>query len=148
MTHSNYDMEPLKELVKVLNGGVEFYKDAKDKVDDERISAIFNTMITEKVQAISKLQTYALIDEGERETDSDMLVTLREHYTKVLGVLSTDKTHTYIAQLEEVEDKVLDKVADALEQQLPPQCVQDLRQVQVRMQACHDEMKALQELTA
>ncbi|TMP38443.1 PA2169 family four-helix-bundle protein [Pseudoalteromonas rubra] len=148
MTHSNYDMKPLKELVKVLNGGVEFYKDAKEKVDDEHICAIFNTIITEKVQAISTLQTYVLIDEGERETNTNSLVKLREHYTQVLGGLSSDKTHTYIAQLEEVEDKVLNKISDALEQALPPQCVQDLRQVQVRMQACHNEMKALQELTA
>lgn len=148
MSLSNYDMGPVKELIKVLNGGVEFYKEAKEELSDNTLATIFNKMITEKSRAISELQTYVLIDEGEIEDDTDLVVTLREKYTKLLTVVRADKEHAYIDQLEEVEDRVLDKLASALEEPLPEPCNIALSQIQIRMQTCHDEMKALQQASA
>ncbi|WP_286271272.1 PA2169 family four-helix-bundle protein [Thalassotalea hakodatensis] len=148
MSLSNYDMGPVKELIKVLNGGVEFYKEAKEELSDNTLATIFNKMITEKTRAISELQTYVLIDEGEIEDDSDLVVTMREKYTKLLTVVRADKEHTYLDQLEEVEDRVLDKLSDAMEASLPEPCNIALSQIQIRMQACHDEMKALQQASA
>ncbi|MDO6428606.1 PA2169 family four-helix-bundle protein [Thalassotalea sp. 1_MG-2023] len=148
MSLSNYDMSPVKELIKVLNGGVEFYKEAKEELSDNTLATIFNKMITEKTRAISELQTYVLIDEGEIEDDSDLIVTMREKYTKLLTVVRADKEHTYLDQLEEVEDRVLDKLSDAMEASLPEPCNIALSQIQIRMQACHDEMKALQQASA
>ncbi|RRS08654.1 PA2169 family four-helix-bundle protein [Pseudoalteromonas sp. J010] len=148
MAESNYDLEPVKALIKVLNGGVEFYTEAKKKLDDIELSRIFDQMIVDKAQAISDLQPFVLIDEGEIETDTALSVDIRESYTKLVGMVSTDKAHTYISQLEEVEDKVLKKLDEALSKTLPPKCKSTLLQIQVRMQACHDQMKQLQELTA
>ncbi|MDW7547782.1 PA2169 family four-helix-bundle protein [Pseudoalteromonas peptidolytica] len=148
MAESNYDLEPVKALIKVLNGGVEFYTEAKKKLDDIELSRIFDQMIVDKAQAISDLQPFVLIDEGEIETDTALSVDIRESYTKLVGVVSTDKAHTYISQLEEVEDKVLKKLDEALSKALPPKCKSTLLQIQVQMQACHDQMKQLQELTA
>ncbi|OKY26041.1 PA2169 family four-helix-bundle protein [Thalassotalea sp. PP2-459] len=148
MSLSNYDMSPVKELIKVLNGGVEFYKEAKEELSDNTLATIFNKMITEKTRAISELQTYVLIDEGEIEDDSDLVVTMREKYTKLLTVVRADKEHTYLDQLEEVEDRVLDKLSAAMEASLPEPCNIALSQIQIRMQACHDEMKALQQASA
>jgi uncharacterized protein (TIGR02284 family) len=95
-----------------------------------------------------ELQPFVLIDEGEIETDSALSIDIRESYTKLVGMVSTDKEHTYISQLEEVEDKVLSKLDKALSKDLPPKCKSVLLQIQTRMQACHDQMKQLQELTA
>ena len=147
MSNSNYDIASIKDLVKVLNGGVEFYRTAKEKVDSLKLKQIFEQNIQEKALAISDLQTFILIDEGHVETDSALSVEMREAYTKVIAVLSTDKEHTYISQLEEVEDKVLHKIRDALKENLPPNCRNKLLQIQVRMQNCHDKMKQLELLT-
>lgn len=148
MTHSNYDMSPVKDLIRVLNGGVEFYSQAKKKLDSTNLNRVFDQMIADKAQAISDLQPFVFVDEGTVETDTATSVDIRESYTKVIGVLSTDKAHTYISQLEEVEDKVLHKIDKALSEPLPPKCKSALLQIQSRMQACHDQMKQLQELTA
>ncbi|KPV98292.1 hypothetical protein AN214_00053 [Pseudoalteromonas sp. P1-9] len=148
MSNSNYNLTPVKELVKVLNGGIEFYKEAKSKVSSQSLEIIFERMISEKERAAAELQPLVVLDEGEVETDSDLVVSMRETYTKVLSVVSTDKEHTYIAQLEEVEDRVLDKIEAALEEPLPAPYFSTLKLIQNSMQACHDEMKALQEVTA
>ena len=148
MSNSNYNLTPVKELVKVLNGGIEFYKEAKTKVSSQSLEIIFDRMISEKERAAAELQPLVVLDEGEVETDSDLVVSMRETYTKVLSVVSTDKEHTYIAQLEEVEDCVLDKIETALEEPLPAPYFSTLKLIQNSMQACHDEMKALQEVTA
>ena len=148
MSNSNYNLTPVKELVKVLNGGIEFYKEAKTKVSSQSLEIIFERMISEKERAAAELQPLVVLDEGEVETDNDFMVSLRETYTKVLSVISTDKEHTYISQLEEVEDRVLEKIEAALEEPLPAPYFSTLKLIQNSMQACHDEMKALQEVTA
>ncbi|WP_100915751.1 ferritin-like domain-containing protein [Pseudoalteromonas spongiae] len=148
MSNSNYNLTPVKELVKVLNGGIEFYKEAKTKVSSQSLEIIFDRMISEKERAAAELQPLVVLDEGEVETDNDFMVSLRETYTKVLSVISTDKEHTYISQLEEVEDRVLEKIEAALEEPLPAPYFSTLKLIQNSMQACHDEMKALQEVTA
>ncbi len=148
MSNSNYDMGPIKELVKVLNGGIEFYSTAIKKTSNQNFVRIFERSIREKALAISDLQTFILIDDGEVETDSAFSVELREAYAKIVALVSSDRDHTYISQLEEVEDKVLEKVDAALEKQLPAECKSKLLQIQVRMQNCHDEMKQLQLMTA
>ncbi|MCE0558014.1 MULTISPECIES: PA2169 family four-helix-bundle protein [unclassified Motilimonas] len=148
MSNSNYEMGPIKELVKVLNGGIEFYSAAKEKTSNGNLVRVFERNIQEKALAISDLQTFILIDDGQVETDSALSVELREAYTKIIALVSSDSDHTYISQLEEIEDKVLEKVDAALQEMLPADCKSKLLQIQVRMQNCHDEMKQLQLMTA
>lgn len=148
MSNSNYEMAPIKELVKVLNGGVEFYRSAIEKVTNPHLKHVFESNMQEKSLAISNLQTFILIDEGKIEEDSAFSVELRAAYTRVISVLSTDTEHTYVSQLEEIEDKVLEKIDAALAEKLPAQCQSTLLQIQVRMQNCHEQMKHLQVITA
>ncbi|WP_286233669.1 PA2169 family four-helix-bundle protein [Thalassotalea sediminis] len=148
MSLSNYDMKPVKELIRVLIGGVEFYQEAKEQVKDSSLSLVFNKMITEKEIAIKALQTYVYIDEGKPEHQADTVIKLRESYTRILTLLRIEKSHTYLEQLEEVEDRVLEKVSAAVMHPLPAPCKSELLQIQGRMQSCHDEIKALQHITA
>jgi uncharacterized protein (TIGR02284 family) len=148
MSNSNYDMNPVKDLVKVLNGGAEFYAKAKEKLDNPMLERIFEQNILEKTRAASALQPFIVTDEGKVEEDSAFSVELRETYTQIISLVSTDKEHTYISQLEEVEDKVLEKIDSALKQPLPPACYQSLSQTRLNMKACHDEMKHLKEVSA
>ncbi|NOU51179.1 PA2169 family four-helix-bundle protein [Pseudoalteromonas sp. JBTF-M23] len=148
MSNSDFNLKPVAELIKVLNGGIEFYLEAKKKVDNLELERIFEMNVLEKTKAVSALQPFIVADKGEIEEDNAVSVELRETYTKVIALISTDKDHTYISQLEEVEDKVLEKVDAALEQTLPQDCQRALREIRMTMQACHDEMKTLQDITA
>ncbi|MBT1064424.1 PA2169 family four-helix-bundle protein [Bowmanella sp. Y26] len=138
----------VSDVIKVLNGGIEFYEEAREKVSSVHIKHMFNRMITAKQNAVSALQPFAVAENGEIEDDTSLAVDLRSFYTKLLGSISTDKEHTYVDQLEEVEDKLLDALDDALKCEQPPQCAIVLRKVKADMQVCHDEMKALQRATA
>ena len=135
----------ITDIIKVMNGGIEFYQEAKHKLDNRSYSALFDRMIHAKSEAIAELQPFAIQQKGEIELGSSNLVKARELYTKLMtNVTSETKEFAYADQLEEVEDKVLEELDLALERNQPQDCEVTLRRVKVRMQECHDEMKALQ----
>ena len=133
------------DIIKVMNGGIDFYEKAKKEVDSQHVLRMFDKMINAKEAAIAKLQPYAVAEKGDKETGSNFEVSARQAYTKVLDSVSRHSSeHTYVDQLEEVEDKVLEELDEALKLEQPVGCEQALRTFQARMKECHDEMKALQ----
>lgn len=133
----------VSDIIQVLNSGIEFYSDAKKKVEDQHLIQLFDRIINARRTVIEQLQPFAVQEEGEREEGSALSVEARKVYTKVIGAMSSDKDHTYISQLEEVEDKTLEEFRAALKQNQPPQFEAVLRQSMTTMQKCHDEMRAL-----
>ncbi|WP_412971274.1 PA2169 family four-helix-bundle protein [Glaciecola sp. MF2-115] len=138
----------ISDIVKVLQGGVEFYEEAVQKVDSPNIRSTFSKMIKEKTEAIEKLQPFIINKTGSREEESHWMVSTRQAYTKVLSAFTSDEEHTYVKQLEEVEDKVLEVLDEAMAEDQPASCTLVLREMRARAQQLHDEMKALQEATA
>lgn len=145
------DMNQVKhvtDIVKVMNGGIDFYEKAKQEVDNSRVQQMFDKMITAKESAVRELQPFAIEEQGDAETSSSFEVDAREKYTKLLDKMNSDSTeHTYVDQLEEVEDKVLAELDNALQHTQPAGCEQVLLKVKAHMRECHDEMKALQDTT-
>jgi uncharacterized protein (TIGR02284 family) len=141
------EIKHVTDIVQVLNSGIDFYRDAKDKVDDQQLAQFFDRMLNARRMIKERLQPFAMQQEGEPETGSALSVEARKVYTKVIGALSSDKEHTYISQLEEVEDKTLDEIKAALKDNQPPQCEAALLQSLATMQQCHDEMLSLKQAT-
>ena len=131
------------DIVQVLNSGIEFYTDAKEQVRDQRLVQFFDRMITARLLVKERLQPFALQEDGKREEGSAFSVEVRKVYTKVISAISSDTEHTYISQLEEVEDKTLEELRIALKDNQPPQYEAALLQSMATMQECHDEMRAL-----
>ncbi|SBS39826.1 hypothetical protein MSP8887_04024 [Marinomonas spartinae] len=139
----------ITDIIKVMNGGIEFYQEAKNKLDDTTYQAFFDRMIEAKQEAATDLQPFAIDEQGEVELDNSTLVKAHQTYTKLLSNISGDSTaFTYIDQLEELEDKVLEELDHALVRNQPQDCEVTLRRIKVKMQECHDEMKALQKTAA
>lgn len=147
MTNQVSQVDKVADIIKVLNGGISFYQEASEKVESHGVKSVFGRMISAKRNAIAKLQPYAIAEKGEVETDSSMAVDMRKMYTKVLGAV-TDTDHTYVDQLEEVEDKTLEVIREALEEDQPTPVNKALLEVLDDANSTHDEMKALQETTA
>lgn len=144
----NTETKHVADIIKVMNGGVEFYEKAKQEVDSPRIQHMFDKMVEAKKSAINELQPFVSAEKGHIEAGSDLEVSARQVYTKLLDKVTQSSTeHTYVDQLEEVEDKVLAELEEALKLDQPSGCEQALRAVQARMRECHDEMKALQMTT-
>lgn len=141
------EVKHVTDIVQVLNSGIDFYTDAKEKVDDKRLAQFFDRMINARRMVKERLQPFAVQEEGKREEGSAFTVEARKVYTNVIGAMSSDKEATYIAQLEEVEDKTLEEIRIALKEKQPPQYESALLQSLATMQECHDEMRALKKAT-
>ena len=141
------EMKHVSDIIQVLNSGIDFYRDAKDKVDDQQLEQFFDRMLSARRLVKEQLQPFAVQDDGKREEGSALSVEARKVYTKVIGAISSDKAHTYISQLEEVEDKTLEEIRSALTENQRPQYESALLQSLATMQECHDEMRALKQST-
>ncbi|WP_191602863.1 PA2169 family four-helix-bundle protein [Marinomonas algicola] len=142
------NVHQVSDIIKVMNSGINFYDKAKDQIENPEIKQLFVHMIIEKERAIAELQPFSEQENGHIEQGNDIAVDFREGYAKVLDAVKSDSTlHIYVDQLEEVEDKVLEKLNSALEQPQPASCQATLRKVKVNMQQCHDKMKRLQVIT-
>lgn len=142
------EIKHVHDIIQVLNSGIEFYGDAKEKVDDRQLAQFFDRMLNARRMVKERLQPFAIQEDGEREDGSAFTVEARKVYTKIIGAMSSDKEHTYISQLEEVEDKTLEELKAALKENQPPQFEAALRQSLTTMQECHDEMRALKRATS
>ena len=145
---NNPEIKHVHDIIQVLNSGIDFYGDAKEKVDDDQLAQFFDRMLNARRLIKERLQPFAIAEDGEREDGSAFTVEARKVYTKVIGAMSSDKEHTYISQLEEVEDKTLEELKAALKETQPPQFETALRQSLTTMQECHDEMRALKKATS
>ena len=137
-------VEKVADVIQVMQAGISFYKHALSEIDDVTVKTTFRKMISNKESAIDSLQPLAIAEQGERETGSDLGVESRKMYTKIAGMFSTNEEFTYVNQLEEVEDKVLEVLDEALAVDQPSSAMVALRTIRARAQSMHDEMKALQ----
>jgi uncharacterized protein (TIGR02284 family) len=148
MSNQALKARKIADAVKVLHGGIDFYQQAIEEIKHEQLRSVFGDMVRNKQKAIDALQPFTKNQQGENEYDSDCIVHIRQLYTKLIGKFSCNKPHTYIKQLEEVEDRVLNTLDDALAERQPPQCAIVLRTVREKAQKMHDEMKEYQEASA
>ncbi|WP_431688441.1 ferritin-like domain-containing protein [Hahella sp. NBU794] len=145
---TNSETNSLRDLVKVLNDGIDFYTEAKDKVKSNAVRLVFERMSAIREGAVGRLQPYIVFEKGEKETGHTLGGILREHYAKILAAIKDDSEHVYIEQLEEVEDKTLEKIRDAIEEVKAPGVQATLQDIYPTLKRCHDEMSRLQRATA
>lgn len=140
---STTEVKHVSDIIQVINSGIDFYRDAKEKVESPQLASFFDRMIRARQAVKQQLQPYAVAQQGEIEQGSAFTVEARKVYTKVIASMSSDKDHTYISQLEEVEDKTLEEIRSALAEEQPAGCEVALRSAMTTMQQCHSEMRAL-----
>ena len=104
----------LDELVATLNDGVAFYGRAARKVADAGLVDLFGRMARLK-EAIAADLNAELALQGERPRGvGSMFGAIRLAYAEVLGALTDHNAATYVARLEEQEDRLLAAFRDAV----------------------------------
>jgi uncharacterized protein (TIGR02284 family) len=104
----------LDELVATLNDGVAFYDRAARKVTDARCVDLFGRMARLK-QAIAADLNAELALHGERPREAGSVFgAIRIAYAEVLGALTDQNAATYVARLEEQEDRLLSAFRDGV----------------------------------
>lgn len=134
----------VSKVIKVLNTGIDFYTEAQDKVESTQVATVFGNMATIRKSAVTRLNAYTELRDGETEEGGDFASEARRMYTNLIASIKSDSDYTYISQLEEIEDKTLEELKSALNKDLDPGCRAALSEIMAEMNQCHDRMLALQ----
>ena len=140
---ANNEIAVMRDLVKVLNDGVEFYIDAKKELRGSGYETTLQEMIDVRQAALVRLQPLIYVREGEVETGQTVSGTLRKTYTDVLAKIRNNKSQTYIVQLEELEDRTLEYIRNAMLEVTSVDFNTALNHIFTSLQHCHNRMRAL-----
>lgn len=134
--------DQLNELIAIIRDGQRFYEHAHGEVRDVRLQALFRDMSQTKNQVIQALSVKVAANQEEPTSSGTVVGKLRQVYADARATLSSDEEATYVAQLEEAEDRILHAFEDALESAEPD--VRALLAVEMpKIRACHDRMRDL-----
>lgn len=134
--------EQLNELIAIIRDGQRFYEHAHDEIKDDRLQALFRDMAQAKHQVIQALSVKVAASHEEPTSSGTLVGKLRQAYADARATLSSDEESTYVAQLENAEDRILEAFEDAMETAQPD--VRALLAVEMpKMRACHQRMREL-----
>lgn len=103
MNHSNKN---LNDIVAIARDGKDFYEHAATKVDDAALKALFTRTAVAKSAIVQGLSA-EIRAEGDKPTESGTFVgEISKLYGDVRAMLG-HKDYSYVAQLEESEDRML-----------------------------------------
>lgn len=138
----SYKTEQLNELIAIIRDGQRFYEHAHDEIEDVRLQALFRDMAQAKHQVIQALAVKVAANHEEPTSSGTLVGKLRQAYADARATLSSDEEATYVAQLEEAEDRILEAFEDAMESAQPD--VRALLAVEMpKLRACHQRMREL-----
>ncbi|MDR3389136.1 MAG: PA2169 family four-helix-bundle protein [Rudaea sp.] len=142
------DTATLNDMIEVLNDGKKFYEEAATQIRRADLKALFSRMARTKDSIASDLRT-AVVASGAKPAEGGSFAgALRTAYAEIATKLSSDKDYTYIAQLEEFEDRILhafqnaqskseDEGVRTIAQRYMPEVIRD-----------HNEMRGLKQAKA
>ena len=114
------DTGTLNDLIEVLEDGAKFYNEAAGKVSRTDLRALFGRMATTKGAIASDLKTLVM-SKGEKPAQKGTVGgSLRKAFADVRASFSSDKDYAYIAELEQIEDRILREFRDAVEKSDDP----------------------------
>jgi uncharacterized protein (TIGR02284 family) len=133
----------LNELIQITRDGQTFYTDAVPRVSNPHLKAVFRGIIDAKTQLISALSEHVRIRGTQPSTDGTFAGSFHKLYAEVRAGLSSEKDATFVAQLEQSEDRLL----SAFEQAAADVDDPGLREIILRhlpkVRLCHEQMRNL-----
>ena len=134
----------LNELIEITRDGERFYQHAIEEVKDPALQGLFRDMAQAKTQVIQALAVKVAVNHEDPSTGGTFVGKLRQVYADTKANLVSDTEATYVAQLEEAEDRILHAFEDALESAEPG--VQALLAAEMpKVRASHDRMRNLKQ---
>lgn len=131
----------LNDLIEIARDGSEFYTEAASKVDNPELSALFTQMAGHKREIVSGLTADVSAIGGEPADKGTVAGSMRQAYANVRAALG-NKDYAYVAELEEVEDKLLEAFKDTIQDNDAPAAAKAAAQRHLpRVQECHDIMR-------
>ena len=132
----------LNELIEITRDGKVFYEHARDEVKDVQLKSLFTDMAQAKTELIAALQSKVVANHDKPATGGTLAGKARQVYADTKAALSSDEGATYIAQLEEAEDRILHAFEEAMDGH-EPDLRAELATQMPKVRACHDRMRDL-----
>lgn len=145
---SSNEISAVKDLIKVLHDGVNFYTDAKIELNGSGYESALQDMIDARQQALVRLQPLVFIREGETEAGKTFSGSLHKAYADILATIKSSKSQVYISELEELEDRTLEYIQKAQYEAVSVDIKTALNYVHSSLRQCHDRMRALKRSAA
>ncbi|TIH10654.1 ferritin-like domain-containing protein [Pseudomonas leptonychotis] len=137
-------IQQLNDLIEITRDGQRFYQHAHDEVKDVRLQALFRDMSQSKTELIRALAVKVSANQEKPAAGGTMVGKLRQMYADTKAALVSDEEATYVAQLEEAEDRILHAFEDALKDADPD--VHALLATQMpTVRANHDRMRNIKQ---
>ncbi|MEN1925275.1 PA2169 family four-helix-bundle protein [Luteimonas qiangzhengi] len=131
----------LNDLIEIARDGSEFYTEAASKVDNPELSTLFTQMAGHKREIVTGLTADVAAIGGEPADSGTMAGSMRKMYANMRAALG-NKDYAYVAELEEVEDKLLEAFKDTInDADTPPAAKAAAQKYLPRVVECHDIMR-------
>ncbi|TQV78807.1 PA2169 family four-helix-bundle protein [Exilibacterium tricleocarpae] len=132
----------ISDIVKALNSGVDFYTQARDKVNDPALATLFEFTANKRRQIIERFQPYIEAEKGAPEEGNSFVLETRKLYTNILALVVPDSEYAYIQQLYEVEENTLKAIIAALDEEPAVDCRAVLVNAYDEVGECQDKLRA------
>jgi len=139
----NKSTELLNELIEAARDGRKFYLDAASKVEDAEVYQVFSTQACAKELLINDLSQHVVAHGAIASEDETLVGKTRMLYAEILAALSADRDRIYVAQLEEVEGRLLERFRRALKETESEDVRRMLSGHITTVRAGHERMKML-----
>lgn len=137
------DEARVKELIQIATDSATFYSRALEKVEDPDVRRILTDMGQHKRDVAVSLRQAMRMDDATVDPNGTLSGAMRRAYADLLAMMSPDDDKVYVGQLEEMEDKLLENLKEAIDEIEDPRIVAILQSHLPRITACHSEMSAL-----
>lgn len=137
------DIAALSDIIRNLNEGRAFYRDAASKATREDLKRLFDRIAKTKTSIINDLQNKIIFSGNEPVDEGKVGGGLRQAWSTIRARFASDKEASYVTQLKDVEDRILSSFRQAIAASEDPS-VRDIAQKYLpRITLDHDEIFAL-----
>jgi len=133
----------LNELIETARDGLEFYTEAVTRVTNPHLKAVFRALIDVKTHLISDLSEHARARGLTPSTGGTFAGSFRKLYGEIRAKLSNQKDATFVAELEDSEDRLLHAFEEAATEASDPEVHRIVAQYLPKVRLCHEQMRNL-----
>jgi uncharacterized protein (TIGR02284 family) len=138
----------LNELIEVLEDGKRFYQEAATKVSRPDFRALFERMATTKAAIENDLRTAVMARGEQPATTGSFAGAIKKAYAEMRAGLSSNKNYTYVAQLEQFEDRILYAFQHAAQESTDAEVRTIAQRYMLQVSRDHDQMRDLKHKAA
>ncbi|MEN1972377.1 PA2169 family four-helix-bundle protein [Luteimonas sp. MJ204] len=141
MTNEKKIQHTLNDLIEIARDGSEFYTEAAGEVDNGELSTLFTQMAGHKREIVTGLTADVAAAGGNPADHGTMVGSMRQVYAKARAAMG-DTSYAYVAELEELEDRLLHAFKDTVNDADTPAAAKAAAQKYMpRVVECHDIMR-------